>query len=334
MFTPRTCFGLAIVASFACVQAPLFADAFPIILRGKVTMQDGSAPPKSVGIERICTDMAGSAPGPITNKQGVWIWRMDVDPFKPRTCILRATLAGYSSTEYDISALNGVEKNVDIPTLVLREKTANPYSIVSSGFGIPGKSKDSWNAAIKAVDSGNAPEAANHLKKAVEDSPKFAQGWHTLGILQDNLGNHAEARDSFQKAIEADPKQFAAYVALAGTCNKLKDWACATKAIDDYLKADSKHTYSVAYLYQAAARFGLKDMAGAETAANDALHAKAYRAEYVLARIAAEKGDVAGAKDHLAKYIQAEPNATDIDQIKSYQQALGQPEAARIAPEF
>jgi hypothetical protein len=332
MIPTRTWFAVGLAAGLACSAVPVFADAYPIILRGKVTMQDGAPPAKSVGIERICTDMAGSAPGPITNKKGEFVWRMDVDPFKPRTCYVRAALDGFESTRVDISALNGVEKNVELETIVLREKIANPFALVSSGFPIPGKSKDAWNAGIKAIEVGNTPEAINQLKKAVEATPKFAQGWQMLGILQDNQGNGKEAREAFQMAMEADPKLFAAPVALAGECNKLKDWACSTKAIEDYLKADNKHSYPTAYLYQAAAKLGLKDMAGAEAAANEALKAKVARGEYALARIAAEKGDTAAAKEHLSKYMQIEPNSPDAATLKAYLQVLGQPEANAMAP--
>ena len=334
MFTARARLCLGLTATLACMTVPLLADAYPVILRGKVTMPDGTPPPKSVGIERLCTDMAGTAPGPITNKQGEFVWRMDVDPFKPRTCVLHATLIGYTSTEYDISALNGVEKNVDIPTLILREKVADPYSIVTSGFSVHGKSKDAWTAAIKAVDSGNSTEAASQLKKAVEATPKFSQAWNTLGIVSDNLANFTESRDAFQKAIEADPKPLAPYIALAGVCNKLKDWACAIKATDDYFKADNKKTYPVAFLYQAAARFGMTDLAGAEASANDAIKGRIYRGEYALARIAAEKGDLNAAKEHLGKYLAADPKSRDAELVKAYQQALGQPKANDLAPEI
>jgi tetratricopeptide (TPR) repeat protein len=257
-----------------------------------------------------------------------------VCPFKPRTCVLRATLLGYSSTEVDISALNGVEKNVELATLVLRERVANPYSIVSSGFPIPGKSKDAWYAAMKAIDAGNMAGAINQLKAAAEATPKFAQAWHTLGILQDNIASFPEAKQAFEKAVEADAKLFAAQVALAGTCNKLKDWACATKAAEDNLKADGKRSYPVVNLYLAAARLGLKDYAGAEAAAGEALRSKIMRAEYALARIAAEKGDAAAAKDHLAKYLQADPNSPDANTLKAYAEALGQPQANALAPEI
>src|SRR5665213_769202 len=79
------------------------ADVYPVILHGKVVMEDGSAPPIVVAIERICSDDYGSAPGPLTNKQGEYIWSMDIDPWESRKCVIRATHAGYTSSEVEVS---------------------------------------------------------------------------------------------------------------------------------------------------------------------------------------------------------------------------------------
>ena len=100
-----TCLAASLLFSFS-VQ-PVSAEVYPLIIKGKVTMSDGSPPPFTVGIERICTDLQGSAPGPTTNKQGEYLWRMNVDPQNTRSCILRATHTGFVSTSIDISGLNG-----------------------------------------------------------------------------------------------------------------------------------------------------------------------------------------------------------------------------------
>ena len=78
MYPVRLFLGSCLVIGFLG-SLPVAAETYPLILRGKVTMQDGSPPPKSVGIQRICSH-TGSAPGPLTDKKGEYLWRMELVP--------------------------------------------------------------------------------------------------------------------------------------------------------------------------------------------------------------------------------------------------------------
>src|SRR5689334_22944926 len=116
----RCFFSLCFGAGLLCSIQIAFADTKPLILSGNVQMEDGSPPPKAVAIQRICSDMAGSAPGPLTDKKGHWIWRMDVDPMRTRACRLVVNLPGYVSNSIDISALNGyISTTKELPPLIL-----------------------------------------------------------------------------------------------------------------------------------------------------------------------------------------------------------------------
>src|SRR5215472_14479102 len=115
---------LTLLAATAACVIPAAADTWTLILRGKVVMQDGSPPPKSVGIERLCSDSYGDAPGPPTDKKGEYLWRMEVDPLKTRTCRIRANLPGYSSSEIDISGFNSYT-DPNLPPLVLTARGAD-----------------------------------------------------------------------------------------------------------------------------------------------------------------------------------------------------------------
>ncbi len=90
--------------AFLAFAGPANADTYKIILHGKVVMEDGSAPPVIVAIERICSDNFGSAPGPVTNKKGEFIWQMEIDPLDARDCRVRASHTGYTSTSVEVSA--------------------------------------------------------------------------------------------------------------------------------------------------------------------------------------------------------------------------------------
>jgi len=314
----------------------VFGQTYPLIVRGKVTMQDGTPPPKPAGIQRVCSDIQGSAPGPVTDKKGEYLWRMDVDPMRTRVCYLEARLAGYVSNRIDISNLSGVlSTTTDLQPLVLRPEIPDPRTINSSNNDIPAKSLNAWKAAMKAVDVDDLKEAEKQLQIVTEASPKFARGWHTLGIIQQALQKFPEARDSFQHAIDADPKSFGSYVMIARISIKMKDWQGAAKASDALIKADPKMTYPEVYLHQAAARLKLKDLDGAEASAKEAIQKyQIPRAEFVLGRIAEAKGDYAAARDHISKYIALDPMARDIGLIKAYLDVVGKPEAAGIDPDL
>lgn len=324
-------FGVSLLSSVP----PAAAESYPLIIKGKVTMPDGSPPPFSVGIERICSDGQGSAPGPVTDKKGEYLWRMDVDPLRSRACVIRATHAGYTSSSVDISALDGYTNTVTaLDTLVITGRTADPYAIFSSESGVPSKAGSPWKAAMKALDTSNFPEAANQMRAAVAAAPKFAVGWHGLGVVLEKQDKPAEARDAYEHAIEADPKMLAPYVTLARLCIKTKDWQGAAKTADALIKADSKKTYAEIYLHQAVARYGLKDLDGATSSAQEAIARKVLRAEYVLGRILEAKGDAAGAREHISKYLALDKNSPDADLIRAHLENVGKTPPAASEPEL
>jgi len=318
-----------------CLTQPVAAENYPLIIKGKVTMADGSAPPFSAGIERVCSDAAGSAPGPITDKKGEYLWRMDVDPLRSRACFIRATHPGYTSSTIDISALNGYTNTVTtLDTLVLSGRTSDPYSIVSNDSSIPSKAGGPWKAAMKALDTSNFPEAAAQMQAAVAAAPKFAVGWHALGVVQERLDKMPDARTSYEHAIEADPKMFPAYLTLTRLCLKTKDYQCAAKTSDALIKVDSKKTVPEVYLHLAVARYGLKDLDAAAASAQEAIQRKISRAEYVLGRILEAKGNAAGAREHMSKYLDMDKNAPDAEQIRAHIQNIGKADAGGAEPEL
>jgi Flp pilus assembly protein TadD len=324
----------SLVGGLLCLIQPAAGDTYQLILRGKVVMQDGSPPPKSVGIERVCTDVQGSAPGPVTDKKGEYLWRMEVDPMLTRVCKIRATLAGYISTEIDISAFNSYT-NPNLAPLVLTARGADPNAISVLESEVPSKAQSSWKLAMKALDKSDLPEASRQIQASVKAAPKFAQGWNALGQLSEKLNQQAQAKDAYQHAIEADPKLLPAYLNLARLSIKLKDWDAAAKASDSLIKAD-KRIFPEIYLHQAVARYELKDLDGAEASAREAVRIdqihKMPRAEYVLGRILEAKGDSAGASEHISKYLELDANATDAAAIRASLQNIGKSDAAGSAP--
>jgi Tfp pilus assembly protein PilF len=314
------------------------ANTYQIILHGKVTMEDGSAPPVVVGIERICSDIAGSAPGPLTNRKGEYIWQMEIDPLESRNCVIRATHAGYTSSDVEVSGLDTTRTALDLPNIKIHASVADPYTLNFSETGISARARPDWKAAMKALDEQNLSEVAVHLEAVVAAAPKAAQAWHGLGIVDERLNKPAEAHAAYEHAIESDPKMLTPYVTLTRLCIKTKDWNAAAKTADALIKVDPKHSYPEIYLHQAVARYELKDLKGAEESVMEAMRLdpanKRPRAEYVLGRILEAKGDSAGAKEHMAKYLALEPAPSDVDLVRGHIDDLGKPEAKDVDTEL
>jgi len=313
-------------------------DLEKIIVIGKVKMADGSPPPFTVAVERECSDLFGSAPGPLTDKKGQWVWNLEVDIERTRSCYFLVRHDGWVSTRVDASNLDvsHLDKTVHVDDIVLNPAIPDAYTIHVSGDNFPGKSKGPFNKAMKALDAHNPTEAIADLKAAVDAAPKFAEGWHALGVVYDKTGNPQAAKDAYLKAIDADPKMLTPYVTLAHACLAVKDWQCAADASDRLIKIDPKHRYPEIYLHQAAARFELKDIAGAEQSANEIVRLdpqhKYPRVEYVLGRICEAKGDIAGARQHMMKYLELDGVSPDAEQIQAHMLALGKPEADAVLP--
>lgn len=334
MVAVRLFLAVTMTAGARAVVEPAMADTYTVIMQGNVVMVDGSPPPKTAGIERVCSDSQGSAPGPITDKKGHYLWRQDLDPMLTRVCYLQATLAGFISTRIDISNMSlssftGSSNEKTLPDLVLSPRDSGDAEkvVLISKSDAPGKARPLYEAALKALDANNTDEGIKQLQLAVQAAPKFADGWNILGALYERQTMFMEARDALEHALEANPKLVSPYLRIARISNKLGDWDAATKAEDALLKVD-KRFYPEIYLQQAITRTQLKDYAGAEESAKTALgldpkHQHVNRAEYVLGRIALEKGDLAAAKQHIASYMSMDPTAPDIEKIQVELNNLG-----------
>ncbi len=339
MFAARVFLSLCFVAVIISFVGPAAAENYPVVLRGKVVMQDGTPPPWSVGLERICSEERASRPGPLTDKNGEYQWRMDVDPMRTRSCVIRATHAGYISTTIDISALNGyLDPNINLEPIVLTSLTADPYAIIISDKDVPSRAKSGVKKAMNALDTSNYSEARRQFQAAVDAAPKFAAGWHALGVVLERQSALKEAREAYEHAIEANPKMLPPYMTLTHLCIKTKDWQCAAKTADAMINADRKHLYPDIHLHRAVARYGLGDLDNAAASVQEAIrldpnHTRP-RAEYVYGRILEAKGDIAGAREHMTKYLELDKNVPDPELIRRHIENLGKPEAKLAEPEL
>jgi tetratricopeptide (TPR) repeat protein len=338
MVSTRLFAGACLLASLAVSIQPAAADTYKVILRGSVVMKDGTPPPKSVGIQRICSDQYGDVPGPITDKKtGKFVWQMDVDNLLTRVCRLEATMQGYVSTSIDISDLNGfLDTAKELPPLVLSLGSADPRTIIEKDDDVPAAARPAWKVLLKALKVSDLDGVLTQAKLVTAAAPKFARGWHTLGIAYEVQGKPAEAKDAYDHAVELDPKMVLCWVTLSRMDVLTKDWQGALKAVENARRLDTRKIYSEIYLHEAVAQYELGQLDAAEASARQLLkedpNERKSRGEFVLGVILAAKHDDAGAKEHIAKYLTLNPAPRDLDQIKAYAELLGTPNAGTIKP--
>jgi tetratricopeptide (TPR) repeat protein len=334
MVRTRLFLGICLM-SFVVYLKPTLAQVNPVIIKGKVTMPDGSPPPFQVGLERYCSALQGLAGGPITNKQGEYLWRMDLDPMDTRFCSIRATYSGYISSSIDLSsalALKGyVDKTIILDPIIITYVADDPYVIRSFLPDMPARVTSKWEAAVRALSVQNTQEAMRQLRAVVETAPNFAVGWHALGVLLERHDNLKDAREAYENAVKADSKFLPVHVTLIRLCIKTKDWEIAATAAEALIKVDKKHHWPEAHLHRAVALYALKDLEGADASVREAIRLDPKygnpRTEYVMGRILEAKGDLAGAREHISKYLELDKKAPDVLRIREYLEKLGDPKA-------
>jgi Ca-activated chloride channel family protein len=315
------------LAALCLAIQPAVADVF---MAGKVTMEDGSPPPSPVSIQRACE---GGSPlkDATTNKHGVYLWRTRY-PFQVR-CLMYAVLAGYDSNRIDISDPRLYE-SPQLPVLVLRSGTASVQ--VDTGFNLPHGVLTSWDLAVKAMAAHKWAEAERLLRSTVHGAPKFAAAWSALGLAYQYQHKVGDAIDAYQHAIEADPKLLLDYLRLTRLEIASQRWPEAIKTAAALIKADTNHRYMEAYLDEATARYSLHDLNGAEATLKQALPLDIIREapllEYFMGVVLAEKGDTAGAAEHLRKYLERAPKADNTASVKAALEKLDTASAGAALP--
>jgi Tfp pilus assembly protein PilF len=82
------------------------------------------------------------------------------------------------------------------------------------------------------------------------------------------------------------------------------------------------------------ARYQLKDLDGAAASALEAIKLKIPRAEYVLGRTLEAKGNAAGAREHISKYLEEDKDAPDAGTIRAHLENIGKPGAVGVEPDL
>ena len=312
-----------------------------IYLSGSVRLADGTVPPSSVVIERVC----GSAikPEAYTDSKGNFSFVVGgqnppvfedasvqgsvsapgqsrgIDPQSLIGCQLRANLAGFLSDSINI----GFRQPLDDPEVGvihihrLENVEGYTYSITTALA-----SKDAQKAYAKGLDDIKKTkwsDAEKNLAKAVELYPKYAIAWYDLGRVYQQEKKLDEANHAHLEAIKIDPKFISPYGNLSAMAAAQQKWPDVDQYTSQMLKLNPYVPPEI-YFYAAVANYNLQKMDLAEQRAKEAAKLDAQhripRINHLLGIILAQKGDYQPAVENIRLYLKYSPNANDADTVK------------------
>ena len=311
-----------------------------IYLSGSVRLADGTIPPASVVIERICGSVV--RPEAYTDSKGNFSFvvggqnppvfedasvqgsmktgqQTGVDPRTLAGCQLRANLAGFISDSINI----GFRQPLDDPEVGmihihrLDNVEGYTYSITTALA-----SKDAQKAYAKGLDDIKKtkwPDAEKDLSKAVELYPKYAIAWYDLGRVYQQEKKFDDANHAHLEAIKIDPKFISPYGNLASMAAAQQKWSDVDQYTSQMLKLNPYVAPDI-YFYAAVANYNLQKSDLAEQRAREAAKAdtqhKIPRINHLLGIILAQKGDYQPAAENMRLYLQYSPNANDANDVK------------------
>jgi tetratricopeptide (TPR) repeat protein len=233
------------------------------------------------------------------------------DPLTVDVCPVDIRLEGYRPANATLRQ-NAV--------IVLKRLGAGQGSSISmTALQAPPVARKAYENGVAAMLKKKWDVAQKEFERAVAAYPKYAPAWSDLGEALAEESKPDEARDAWEKALEADPKYLRPYQQLA---KQALDEGRSEDAlrIADRGVALNPVEFPGIYYYDAVANYNLKNLELAEKLALKAIRLDFPReiplAESLLGSVLAAKGDRAGAIEHLRRYLELSPKATDAAEVE------------------
>ena len=322
-------------------------------------MEDGTPPPASVTIERVCNSGAGR-PQTYTDSKGHFSfqWGNTMDTFAdasvdtiggPGTtgsrsgrgggssrfgsdstlglmgCELRAVLPGFRSNPLNLSGHQSFD-TPDVGTIVLhRMANVEGTTISFTSLQAPKDAKKAFDKAQDAVHKNKLADAQKDFEKAVQIHPKYAAAWFELGRLHQRQNDAGEARKCYLEAVAADSKFISPYMGLTTLAIRENRWADVADTAGKIVKLNPIE-FPEAHYYRAVANFNLQNLMAAEESSRaaqklDTEH-RLPKNDHLLGVILLQKQDYAGAAQQLRTYLKLAPDAADAPSIKAQAEEL------------
>lgn len=338
-------------------RSPFPEQQRPIFLSGKVTLDDGTPPPDSVIIERVCNGIA--RPEGYTDSKGRFSFQLGQNQavmqdasygssmdasmggrnmggfgtpgrgMDPRGgiserelmgCELRAVLAGYRSDLVNLSTRRAFD-DPNVGTIVLhRLGNVEGTTISATSLEAPKDAKKAYEKARNALRKNKLDDAEKELRKAVEIYPKYAVAWYDLGTVQQQHNQFDEARKCYEQALAADSRYINPYLQMAVLAARENKWKDVADTTDRAIKLNPVD-FPQAFFYNSVANYNLRNLDAAERSAREAQKLDSQhrfpKINHLLGIILSEKRDYAGAAEQMRSYLKFAPTAQDAGAVRT-----------------
>jgi tetratricopeptide (TPR) repeat protein len=299
-------------------------------LVGNVTLLGGALPWDPIPVTVTCegkarfttsTDAKGNFMITPAQPAGSTTSKADAKPLAAQFvgCGVDAALPGFDSSPLTIANRNVLD-SPNLGTITLRrEEGASVAGLRSTTAAAPKDAAKSFDKARNEWLENKPDRAQKDLQKAVEIYPQFAEAWYQMGKIQEAMNNSREASNSFSKAVAADPKFALPYEHLAALAVRAENWQELVDDTNRELELNPRGTLD-AWYYNALGNYQIKNLAVAEKSAMKSLSMDPLHilpdTEQMLAVILAQKGDVAGALQHLRNCLTYFPPGPNLELVK------------------
>jgi tetratricopeptide (TPR) repeat protein len=101
--------------------------------------------------------------------------------------------------------------------------TPDPGTVSARDLSIPEQAQKEYHKAQKVLGKRDTAKAIEHLNRAVEIAPLFAQAWNNLGTIAYHEQRYEDAAGFFRRALQADPSAYEPLVNLGGVLINLNN---------------------------------------------------------------------------------------------------------------
>lgn len=282
----------------------------PVILMGKVVMEDGTPPPDSVTIQLVCranprnvgfTDgkggfsidlgsrmndatlmdasqnsgggggaFGGPFGGSSGNRTGSMNGSNGMNERDLMGCDLQAALAGFRSEQINLSTRHALD-NPDVGSIILhRLANVEGLTISATSAFAPKDAKKAFDKGREAERKQKWDEAEKDFQKAVDLYPKYAAAWYQLGLVQQEKKNEDAARKSYAQALAADAKFVSPYQELAMMDAREQKWQDVIDDTNRLLRLNAVD-FPQAWMFNSLGNYYMKNLEAAEKSAREGI---------------------------------------------------------------
>jgi tetratricopeptide (TPR) repeat protein len=235
-------------------------------------------------------------------------------------CELRAKAGGYRSQSIMLANRRPLDPP-DVGVILLhRNAPSEEGSTVSAvSLAAPKDAHKAYTKGVELLKKGKHGDALASFEKAVESYPEYSAAWYEIGRIELAANDNAAARHALEMAVKADPKFVLPYVELSTVELRAQKWQALADTTEKVIQLNS-FDYPVAYYYNAAAHYYLKNLDKAEKSAKEAerldTHHEIPKTLHLLGIILAQRQDYTGAAEKFRAYLKLAPDADDAATVR------------------